>query len=242
MERASRHSTLGENGFKTFTGMWGDQQYTFVERLNLSRPDSIEDIRSGIEAMASHYNTNRESQISNIIEYIDDFTNPKKGKHRAITGFNLEYDTQVINRYAQLHNTRALSENFQYADTMFGLRAYAAANNTTIAEIIKQYNPRISNERLGSLEAIMEAVTDSAGYSTNTAHNAFEDSFATLRVFQNNGLNIIDKALSVVNSLTEEPNSVNLKNSYVKINSKGNVRSKDMTDSYTYIILFNILF
>lgn len=228
MERASRHSTLGTDGFKTFTGTWNGKEYTFVRQLNASRPDSIEDIRSGIDAMYARYNVNREEQINSVVDYINGFTNPSNGKHRVVVGQNLAYDVNVIDRYSKLHGTHNLSDSFEYADSMFALRSYASANNTTVAEIIKQYNPRVSNERLGSLEAMVEAITDSVTYSGGLAHNAYEDSLATLQVFKNNGLGVVDKAIATLNNIQSEPNTISLENSYVKINSRGNIRSNDM--------------
>lgn len=226
MERASRHSTLGENGFSVFTDTWNGQQYTFVERLNASRPDSIQDIQSGIEAMSALYKPNRDKQIADLISHIDHFTS--SGKHRVVVGQNLAYDTEVFQRYSQMHHIKGLSEGFEYADSMFALRAWASENNTTVAEIIKQYNPHVTNERLGSLEAFIEAITESVGYSQGLAHNAFEDSKATIQVFENNGLNVIQKALNIVDKIQNTPNSITLDNALVKINSQGNIRSQDV--------------
>jgi hypothetical protein len=226
MERASRHSTLGENGFSVFTDTWNGQQYTFVERLNASRPDSIQDIQSGIEAMSALYKSNRDEQIAGLISHIDHFTSA--GKHRVVVGQNLAYDTEVFQRYSQMHHIKGLSEGFEYADSMFALRAWASENNTTVAEIIKQYNPHVTNERLGSLEAFIEAITESVGYSQGLAHNAFEDSKATIQVFENNGLDVIQKALSIVDNIQNTPNSITLDNALVKINSQGNIRSQDV--------------
>lgn len=286
MERASRHSTLGSTGFSTFTGEWNGQTYTFVKQLNESRPDSIEHIKSGIEAMSAKYVENRDEQISGLISYIDSFT--KNGQNRAVVGQNLPYDTNVMNRYAALHNlthdvkagnktvlkdivglstvdnssflnsiekqvrknlqgqseeaiqkeinNQIFAKSFQYADSMFALRAYANANNTTVGEIVKQINPGITNSRLGSLEALTEAITSSTSYTTSLAHNAFEDSIATLKIFEHIGgdiqdkthLNVVQRAISVLNQIKETPNTITLEDSLIKINSKGNIRSQDI--------------
>lgn len=234
MERASRHSTLGSHGFSTFQGEWNGKTYTFVNQLNVSNQDSIKDIRSGIEAMAAHYNPNRDTQIDNLISYINKFT--KNKTNRAIIGQNLEYDVNVMNRYASMHGFKGLSDNFQYADSMFALRAWASANNTTIGELVKQVNPSVTNNRLGSLEALTEAMTSSTGYTQSLAHNAYEDSLATIQVFNHisgdvndtSHFNIVQKAIDLINNITNEPNSVTLNDSYVKINSKGNIRSQDV--------------
>ena len=135
-----------------------------------------------------------------------------------------------------MHNMKGLSQNFQYADSMFALRAYASANNTTIGELVKQVNPSVTNDRLGSLEALTEAITSSTGYTQSLAHNAYEDSLATLQVFNHvNGdvndlshFNVVQKAINLLNNITNEPNSITLNDSYVKINSKGNIRSQDI--------------
>lgn len=235
MERASRHSTLGPHGFSTFQGEWNGQTYTFVKQLNVSNPDSIKDIQSGIENMASHYNPNRDTQIEGLISYIDKFT--KNKNNRAIVGQNLEYDVNAMNRYASMHSfKKGLSKNFQYADSMFALRAWASANNTTVGELVKQINPSVTNNRLGSLEAFTEAMTSSIGYTQSLAHNAYEDSLAVLQLFNHIGqsvddtshFNIVQKAISLLKSITDKPNSITLNNSYVKINSKGNIRSQDV--------------
>jgi hypothetical protein len=238
MERASRHSTLGPHGFSTFQGEWNNQTYTFVKQLNVSNPDSIKDIQSGIENMASHYNPNRDTQIKGLIHYINKFT--KNKNNRAIVGQNLEYDVNVMNRYASMHSLgKGLSKNFQYADSMFALRAWASANNTTVGELVKQINPSVTNNRLGSLEAFTEAMTSSIGYTQSLAHNAYEDSLATLQLFNHfnhigqpaddtSHFNIVQKAISLLNKITSKPNSITLNNSYVKINSKDNIRSQDV--------------
>lgn len=235
MERASRHSTLGSHGFSTFQGEWNGKTYTFVNQLNVSNPDSIKDIQSGIENMASHYNPNRDTQIEELISYINGFTKNKK-TNRAIVGQNLEYDVNVMNRYASMHSFEGLSDNFQYADSMFALRAWASANNTTIGELVKQVNPSVTNDRLGSLEAFTEAMTSSTGYTRSLAHNAYEDSLATLHLFNHVGgsaddtshFNIVQRAINLINKITNKPNSITLNDSYVKINSKGNIRSQDV--------------
>lgn len=235
MERASRHSTLGSHGFSTFQGEWNGKTYTFVNQLNVSNPDSIKDIQSGIENMASHYNPNRDTQIEELISYINGFTKNKKN-NRAIIGQNLEYDVNVMNRYASMHSFEGLSDNFQYADSMFALRAWASANNTTVGELVKQINPSVTNSRLGSLEAYIEAMTNGTEYTKALAHNAYEDSLATIQVFNHIGgsvddtshFNIVKKAISLLNKITNKPNSITLNNSYVKINSKGNIRSQDV--------------
>ncbi len=236
MERASRHSTLGEHGFQTFTSEWNGKQYTFVKQLNMSKPDSIADIRSGIEAMSSKYVSNRDEQISELISYIDQFTKGKPGKHRAIVGQNLPFDTNVMNRYAMMHGFNGLSERFEYADSMFALRAYASASNTTVAEIVKKLNPSVTNERLGSLEALTEAITSSTGYTQSLAHNAYEDSLATLKVFQHIGgelddpkhFNVVNRAINVLNNIQSTPNTLTLNDSLVRINANSNIRSQDI--------------
>lgn len=234
MERASRHSTLGENAFSTFEAEWKGQKFTFVKQLGESKENSIKDIQSGIEAMAARYNPNRDTQIEGLISYIDKFTKNKNNK--AIVGQNLEYDVNVMNRYASTHGFKGLSDNFQYADSMFALRAWASANNTTVGELVKQINPSVTNNRLGSLEAFTEAMTSSIGYTQSLAHNAYEDSLATLQLFNHIGqsvddtshFNIVQRAINLLNSITNKPNSITLNNSYVKINSKGNIRSQDV--------------
>lgn len=237
MERASRHSTLGEHAFSTYKGTWNGQEYTFVKQLNESRPDSILDIQSGIEAMSKRYTANRDEQIAGLISHIDSFT--KGGKNRVVVGQNLAYDTGVFNRYAQMHHIQGLSDSFEYADSMFALRSWASQQNTTVAEIVKGVNPSVTNDRLGSLEALTEAITSSTGYTQSLAHNAYEDSLATLRVFEhfnttNNGvmdrthLNVVGRALDVLQHIQSEPNTLTLADSLVKINSKGNIRSQDI--------------
>lgn len=235
MERASRHSTLGSHGFSTFQAEWEGETYTFVNQLNVSNPESIKDIQSGIENMAARYNPNRDKQIANLISYIGDFTK-ENNTNKAIIGQNLEYDVNVMNHYASMHGLKGLPSNFQYADSMFALRAWASANNTTVAELVKKINPSVTNNRLGSLEAYTEAMTNSAEYTKSLAHNAFEDSLVTSQVFNHIGggvddtshFNIVKRAINLINKITNEPNSITLNDSYVKINSKGNIRSQDI--------------
>lgn len=244
MERASRHSTLGENAFSTFEAEWKGQKFTFVKQLGESKENSIKDIQSGIEAMAARYNPNREEQMTEVLRYINSFA--QNNDNRAIIGQNLAFDVNVVNRYAAkhdmpytnstgLHKWSGFSKSFEYADSMQALRAYAKNNNTTVGEFIKSINPSITNQRLGSLEALIEAITSSAGYTLNKAHNAFEDAIATLKVFGHNNLNddknflnIVRKGYDIANNLKTAPHITNLENSYVKINARGNIRSQDI--------------
>jgi len=238
MERASRHSTLGPNGFRTVEREWNNKTFTFIEQLNVSKPDSVEDIKSGIEAMAAHYNTDRDDQIKGLIEYLNDFTTKKNS---VIVGQNLSFDVKTLNRYANKHNLTKLQENLQYADTYHAAKAYAQQNNIAASEIVKQVNPSVTNPRLNSLEAVTEAMLNGTTYAEGQAHIAYEDNLAVLRFIENIGndietnnysrathFNITDKALDVIHNVQSNPNTLKLEDSYIKINAKGNIRHQDL--------------
>lgn len=235
LERASRYSTIEHNGhvFNTRVGEWRGSQYTFANSLNISNPNSIADIESGIAALEKLYSSDRESKISSIIDYINEaeLNGIPSGKGNrtvpyAILGQNLQYDIGVIDQYSSLRGTSRLHDGFQYADSLYALRAYANANNTTVAELIKNYNSSVTNSRLGSLEAMIESIRGT-DYTKYAAHNAYEDSLATIEVFMNKHFDINSKAQEVLQNVSNTPNEVSLADSIIKINKKGNIRSND---------------
>ena len=225
MERMSRYSAINHDGyfFSTSSQDWNGMRYNLVNQLNLSNPDSIADIESGIKELSNLYDSQREEQISNVIDF---FNKQVKKSDTVFMGQNLEYDINVINQYSALKHTSALSD-INYVDSIKALRAYAESNNTTVAEIVKKVNPNVNNRFMGSLETLMAAVGDPQ-YASSMAHNAYEDSLATIKIFENHDLGIIDKALSVLNDVESNPNTLTLKDSLVKINKKGNIKSEDL--------------
>ena len=234
MERMSRYSTIEHEGhsFKFQKKEWQGKNFIISDSLNLSNENSIDDIRSGINTLSSLYTQDREEQISMVVQKINsigngEFDHLNNRAKSTIIGQNLEYDINVINTYAQMHGTAKLDNELQYADTMFAMRAYAKANNITVGDLVKQYNGSISAERLGSLEAFMEAISDSKDYAKFAAHNAYQDSLATIDVMLNNGLDIINRGYNVTQKISSQPNPISLAENIVKINKQGNIRSED---------------
>ena len=226
MERLSRYSSINHDGYafsfhKQVFG-FNNQEYNVVNRLNLSNPDSIADIESGLENLTALYNPNREEQISGVVDF---FNKKSKSKNVVFTGHNLSYDLNAIEQYSNLHGTSKLKD-IEYVDTLKALRSYADMNNVTIAEIMRQINPNVYANQYGKLETIMDVIGDSE-YASKAAHNAYEDSLATIKVLENKNLNIIDKALDVLDQVNSSPNEVSLQDALVKINKKANIRPND---------------
>ena len=228
MERMSRYSTIGEHAFSTFSDEWRGQQYTFVKQLNESRPDDVAHIKSGIEATSKLYNKNRDAQISYLMNYIDSFQDNKD--NRVVIGQNLNYDITVGNKYASSHGLdwKGFSDNFEYADTLTGFESVAKSENATIPEMLKAYNPNVSNARGKSLEAMEESMSGSSVFARQYAHNAYSDTNATANVFTNKSFKLIDKVHNILNDIQRTPNELLLSESLIKINSSGNIRSQDV--------------
>lgn len=241
MERMSHYSTIqhGNNVFSTRQAIFDKtgKKLTFVNSLNISNADSVKDIESGINALYSEYLTyaerglTQEEIINTAVREINDFAGRTKNNRRAIVGQNLAYDINVINMMSKKSNGAIDAITFdRYADTMEAIRAYANISNKTIAEVLeeqsKQYGHRITNPRTGSLEAFMEAIgfTD---YARNSAHNAFEDSKATITILEK--LDIVRKAEQVMYASSNgSENTINLADAAIKINTTANNRATDI--------------
>ena len=109
LERASRYSTIqhGNYIFSSHKEMFEGFEYDIIDNLNISNPESIEDIRSGINELYSHYSKNRDAEMSNVIDYINKFAS-KNGN--IIAGQNLQYDINAFNVTSELHGTSKLKE------------------------------------------------------------------------------------------------------------------------------------
>ena len=224
LERMSRYSTIEHNGnaFRTYTKKWKGIEYVMSDSLNISNPNSIEDIKSGIEELSRLYTSDRETRISNVINHIKNFANEK---NHVVVGQNLQFDINVVKQYGLLHGTSVFDDDFKYADTRFALAAYAHDTNQTTIDILRKYNESITNKG-GGLEAITEAITDSSLYAELDAHNAYKDSVATNQVFKNKELNITERAMKLIDK-DKQPVQVSLQDSLIKINSKANIRYND---------------
>lgn len=233
LERASRHSTIPVDGhsFKISRKVWNREVYTFVDSLNVSRPNDLNAIYSGIENMHALYTPDRDNQISKVVNYINSFVDNKIApkQEKAIVGQNLAYDIDFINNYAVEHNTAKLND-FQYADTMQGLKAKAEYNYTTTGDIIKKINPEVSSKRLASEEALTEAVFGDTEFASKLAHNAYNDSSNLLNnIITNEKLNYSEVSDIISNiSKDTEPNVYNLQESFIKINKGGFDRRSDI--------------
>lgn len=234
LERASRYSTLDHGmgiRFKEGEIEFNGRKYITIETLNKSRSHSDEDVFNGIKTLRRIGYTQdksgftRDEQIQSLIDTINDFSSKK---NRVIMGHNLRYDINTINTYANLHGLNGLSD-FQYADTMEAMRGYANLKNISSAEFISQINQQknhgipLKGNMPNSLETAMEAI-GYGNYAADEAHNAYNDSVATLIVAKEFDVN---KLADSILQNGEPTKSYNVANSYIKIKRNGQHRDYD---------------
>ena len=233
LERASRHSTIahGDSIFRTDTVSFAGRDLKVVASLNESRASSVKDIESGIAALRQLYSESRDDDIKFVAEQITRFGNGNS-KH-VYTGYNLGYDINVLGYYNKSHNLNISNMDSistdSVADLMHVLRGNAEVAGVSINDVLTQVNggkPLTAYGRsgVGNLETVLEAL-GYANYATEKAHNAFEDSIANRIAMENKDLDIVGKAINIINNGTEDTVNVGDK---VLINKNGFVRSSDI--------------
>ena len=238
-ERMSHYGSgfASEVVHKNYFGLPGEgHSYTIIKQMGRSSM-SLDTIQEGINTLYNEYlkwgdtdelrEAHRQEIINSAAKYINSFN--KKGLKqdtRAIAGYNLAYDINVFNQYASLHGTQGI-DDITYADPMEALRAYAEGQDKTVASIVRNYNINVSNSRIGSLEALGEAI-GLQSYAKEEAHNAFNDSNVTTQVLINKDLDIVNMANTVLSNHDYDEQQALVNGTIVKINKNGNIRRNDI--------------